>query len=575
MEATKINNNTKALFAKIGALFIRPQLWIWLYPLLLIVPNIGLAVTETYPIAIKIANILLPLGLYLIITALFRRTGAVILWFLPVAVLCAFQIVLLFLYGESIIAIDMFLNVVTTNAAEVSELLGNLVNAIITVIVIYLPPLVAAVIMLCRHKDADKAQRRHTLIAGAGLATAGILLTIIAAATDKHARPDRQLFPYNVISNIGSAAQRTVQSANYRQTSANFSYNVTPTHNPAEKEIYVFVIGETSRASEWSLFGYGRRTTPLLEGKDGLVGFSHTLSEVNTTHKSVPMLMSNLDSHTFGDSVAVVRSIFAAFNDAGYDTHFISNQRRNNSYIDFYGKEARNCTFLTDHGAPRPDLDLIAEFDKAVSKSKADKIFVILHTYGSHFEYNKRYPQNMAVFTPDNNSTANRDNRDQLVNAYDNTIHYTDSLLSNLITALDKKQVRSAMLYVSDHGEDIYDDERGRFLHASPVPTYQQLHVPMVLWMSSSMRAAEPDKWQAAQGNRDKDISSSRSAFHTLMDIAGLRSPYVDSHSSLVSPSFAPQPHTYLNDYNESVPLGESGLRKPDFVELQRRHFAL
>ena len=105
------------LAKKTGALLTDPQLWIWLYPLLLIVPNIGLAVTETYPVTIKIANILLPLGIFMVIMGLFRRTGAVILWFLPVAVLCAFQIVLLFLYGESIIAIDMFLNVLTTNAA--------------------------------------------------------------------------------------------------------------------------------------------------------------------------------------------------------------------------------------------------------------------------------------------------------------------------------------------------------------------------------------------------------------------------------------------------------------------------
>ena len=231
--------------------------------------------------------------------------------------------------------------------------------------------------------------------------------------------------------------------------------------------------------------------------------------------------------------------------------------------------------FLTDSGAPRPDLDLTAEFDKAVNNSKANKIFVVLHTYGSHFEYNKRYPREMAVFKPDSNSAAERGNRPQLVNAYDNTIHYTDSLLSSLITALDKTQARAALLYVSDHGEDIYDDARGRFLHASPVPTYQQLHVPMVMWMSESLRAAEPGKWQAAQTNRDRDVSSSRSVFHTLMDLAGLRSRFVDSHSSLVSPSYVPLPHTYLNDYNESVPLGESGLRDPDFTELRRKGFAL
>ena len=78
------------------------------------------------------------------------------------------------------------------------------------------------------------------------------------------------------------------------------------------------------------------------------------------------------------------------------------------------------------------------------------------------------------------------------------------------------------MLYVSDHGEDIFDDERERFLHASPVPTYYQIHVPMVAWMSSKYKNEYPEMFNAAQSNKDKDISSSASLFNTMMDMAAL-----------------------------------------------------
>jgi len=73
------------------------------------------------------------------------------------------------------------------------------------------------------------------------------------------------------------------------------------------------------------------------------------------------------------------------------------------------------------------------------------------------------------------------DNIEQLMNAYNNTIIYTDTFLSEVISVLDKSGKHAALLYLADHGEDIFDDERGRFLHASPNPTYWQIHVPMIV----------------------------------------------------------------------------------------------
>lgn len=550
-----------------SAWFVSPSVWVWLMPALLVIPNITLAITETYPVTVKTANILLPLGVWLLCTGLSRRTGTAMLCLIPVSVLCAFQIVLIFLYGESIIAIDMFLNVVTTNPSEVGELLGNLGTAMVTVIILYLPPIVAAIIMIRRRRFAPVSALKRVRAAGIAAAVTGLCFT-------GNMRADRQLFPYNVITNIYSAAVRTDQSLHYRETSAPYRFHATTDRDSTRRQVYVFVIGETSRADNWSLFGYGRPTTPRLMKQKGLIGFGRTLSEVNTTHKSVPMLMSSLDSHSFGDSVNYVRSIFGAFNECGYHTVYISNQRRNHSYIDYFGEEAHTARFLTDSGSPRPDLDLVSEFSHTVRDSGHQRLFVVLHTYGSHFEYNKRYPAGMSVFRPDSKSDAGRDNRTQLVNAYDNTIAYTDSLLTALISTLDSLDASAALMYVSDHGEDIYDDARGRFLHASPVPTYWQLHVPMILWMSDELRSTYPDMWAAAQKNGAREASSSRSVYHTLLDLAGVRTANFSARASLVSPEYAPAPYTYLNDYNESVPLRICGLREPDFIQLEKHGFS-
>ena len=105
------------------------------------------------------------------------------------------------------------------------------------------------------------------------------------------------------------------------------------------------VIGETSRAANWSIYGYNRNTNPELTKIKGLTAFSHVLTESNTTHKSVPMLMSSVTAHDF-NSIYRQKGIITAFKEAGYRTAFFSNQRYNHSFIDFFGKEADICLSL-------------------------------------------------------------------------------------------------------------------------------------------------------------------------------------------------------------------------------------
>lgn len=552
--------------------FLSPQLWQVLTPLLLIVPNIALAFTEQMPVLAKLANIVLPAGLWLWLCACTKRIGVVMLCLIPVYVLCAFQIVLLYLYGESIIAIDMFMNVVTTNVSEATELLGNLKIALVTVIVLYLPPIAIGVYLCIKHRHTLGQNRLMQRVVGYVCLVAGFMLLIGACYTSRRVIPDRVIFPYNVSSNVVTATNRIIEARNYHQTSHNFTYHAQSTRPDSLREVYVFVIGETSRADNWSLFGYKRLTNPKLSQREGLYSFNRTLSQINTTHKSVPMLMSCLDAENFGDSVAQVRSIFEAYNTSGFQTTFISNQRRNHSYIDFYGMEAKNVHFLTDDGKEHSDESLVAELRKVLDTREKNKLFVILHTYGSHFEYNKRYPANERFFRPDGRSEASRLNRNQLLNAYDNSIRYTDNILDSVITLLDSLHCPSAMLYVSDHGEDIFDDNRERFLHASPVATYWQLHVPLILWMSPSLKEMERSMSAAAAVNSSRRVSSSRAVFHTLLHISGLTSPWLNPTEAITSMSYNPRPFLYLNDYNEALPLEESGLRIQDFRMLEKNN---
>lgn len=551
-----------------------PNILAWLFPLLLIIPNIALAFTERDPLLSKATDIILPLGIYYIIVSLTSAVGRTIICCLPLIILAAFQIVLLYLYGESIIAIDMFLNLVTTNPSEAGELLSNLLIAIITVIVLYLPSLVWAIILLIRHSRYSVFTQRTIRLSGLGITGLGLVLLILSYVFCPSFSVRRAIFPVNVIANMVEAVNRTVDSARYHTTSSDYSFSSTLTHPRDLRELYILVIGETSRADNWQLFGYDRPTNPRLSKRSDLIIWPKTLSESNTTHKSVPMLLSPLTSENFGDSIAYTKGICDAFNEVGYNTAFFSNQQRNRSYIDYFGYQAQTTDFIRDDHPDSHDGMLVDHLVDFIERSPADKQFIILHCYGSHFNYHERYGSSDRVFTPDRASEASADNRPQLINAYDNTIVATDAMLDRLIATVDSLHIPAAVFYVSDHGEDIFDDSRGRFLHASPTTTFTQIHVPFLAWFSEPYRELFPEIPAALSQTVDLNVSSSRSLFPTVLSSAGISSYRVDPHLDLTSTSYTEPQREYLNDYNEAVALDQAGFRDIDFENARRKNIS-
>ncbi len=541
----------------------------WTLPLLLVVPGAILAYTEyLYSGYDRFVNIALPLGVYLLCAGAWKKIGITAIVAFPLMVLCAFQLVLIYLYGESIIAIDMFLNVVTTNSQEVGELLGNLLPAVGLVCLLYLPPLAAGICLTVKRAYTTAGQRRPTLMAGGIIAFAGLCGMGMAFADDPdNYAPDRRLFPVNVISNIGTAVERTCESRRYFETSADFRFGSSDTRTDSiEGEIYVMVIGETSRSGNWELAGYGRPTNPRLAQREGVIFFPYTLSESNTTHKSVPLMMSHLSAAEFGDSINEVKGIMSAFGEAGYSTAWFSAQRRNGALIDAFGMEADTAVFVTDDDFTHHDMELCRLVSDFIAEHGGEKIFIALHTYGSHFNYRERYPGEYRTFADDDAPEATPEYRHKLIDSYDNTIVYTDAVLDSVAAILSATRLQAAMIYTADHGEDIYDDYRRRFLHASPTPTIWQLHVPLIVWTSPQYSARYPEAVVALGVNAGRGVSSSRSMFNTIIDLAGVETPVLDRNASLASDCYTEPQRVFLNDYDEAVPLVISGMRQIDFA---------
>ena len=131
----------------------------------------------------------------------------------------------------------------------------------------------------------------------------------------------------------------------------------------------------------------------------------------------------------------------------------------------------------------------------------------------------------------------------------------------------------SSMLYLSDHGEDIFDDSRERYLHASPIPTYYQLHIPYIIWFSESYRETFPDKYQTALAHEAVPVSTN-SVFHTMLDIASVKTDQTDSTLALTNKGFVVRDRMYLGDHDEPVPFWKIGLKKADFIMLDKMKIA-
>jgi glucan phosphoethanolaminetransferase (alkaline phosphatase superfamily) len=550
---------------------IRPVFLFWLTIAVLAIPNIALCITERMTPTAAVTNVLLPVAIVWLLMTLSRRPGKTTWLLFPLIFFAAFQLVLLYLFGHSIIAVDMFLNIVTTNPNEAIELLDNLLPAIALVVVLYVSPLIIAIISLRKkdllHSKFIMRQRRMALFAVvAGTASLGL-----SYAADREYSAKIQLYPLNVGYNLELAVERSKATANYAETSAAFKFNAKATHPDESREVYVMVIGETARACNFSLYGYGRRTTPLLEHTRGLVAFTNVLTQSNTTHKSVPMLMSAASAENY-NRIYQEKGIITAFKEAGFHTIFISNQRPNRSFIDFFGKEADEWVFIKeklDRKANVPDSNMLPMIKNVLAKGRKKEL-IVLHTYGSHFNYRERYTAAHAMFKPDDASEAKFSNRASLVNAYDNSILSTDSFLHGVITLLDHSGATAAMIYTSDHGENIFDDRRRLFLHASPVPSYYELHVPFIIWTSDAYRHAYTQESSALLANQHKSASNSKSTFHTMLGLAGIETPYRNDSLSLASRRFIPTDRIYLNDHNKPVPVNKILRAKEDFIMMDK-----
>ncbi len=302
----------------------------------------------------------------------------------------------------------------------------------------------------------------------------------------------------------------------------------------AKPPLLMLVVGETARASNFSLNGYARLTNPEL-AKLPLLNFANVASCGTSTASSLPCMFSHLGREAYGGQKVHQENLLDLLQRAGLAVLWLDNQSGCKGLCD---RVPSRTTTQPAAGAPRlPDglcdasgecLDeaLLSGLDQRLAALDparvARGVVLVMHQMGSHGPaYFKRSPPELKLFQPECTSNALQQcSRAHVVNAYDNTIVTTDRLLARSIAWLQGQSRRfdTQLLYVSDHGESL--GENNIYLHGMPyaVAPRDQKHVPMLLWLG---KAPAPEQ-QCLQGKRDQLLSHDN-LFHTVLGMMGVQ----------------------------------------------------
>jgi len=479
-------------------------------------------------------------SLFLLPTVLIRTKLKWYAWFLlPVILVSIFNIASIYHYQMPIN--DGLLTVaINTNKDEFTELVSGYWFSFIIITFLY----IATYLFLLR-----KVPEQLTLKKSAQISTIALFIILLLPFLDEasydYFRKLRaryySVFPTSVIyaaSNVYSQYKIMDETKSKRDQ---FTFKAAQINQ--QPQIYVLVIGESDRRDHWSLYGYHRNTTPKMSRKENLIPFTNVHTTGYLTEFAVPVILTGIDPINFMQHTQQ-KSIISLFKEAGFETYWISNQT-DFGHISIHVAESKHRHIFSLDSKKmsknvNDDSELLTPLKKVLAEP-VNKKFIFIKLQGSHYDYAKRYPNNYDVFKPSNKTipTSANDfkNKQIIINTYDNTVLYTDTILDEMINLIHQQNKISSVFYISDHGEDLFDDARQLSQHAAAIPSKHIAPIPFTIWYSNQYKQIGENKIQQLNLNRGKKASSQH-LFYTMADIAGVQFPLFDSTKSLSSKAF-------------------------------------
>lgn len=421
-----------------------------------------------------------------------RLLKPAVVLFLLVAAVCSY-------FMDSFgVVIDrsMIVNAVRTDTREVGDLLGG--PFWMHLFAFGVLPALGVLRLRLRREPLWTLLRSRVLLAAAVLLVQGSLLGLQYNELSFWGRNHREVrLLVNPTYPLYSAARylRSRLPSGPARPLAVIAADATRTASAADARpfLLVLVVGETARAQNFQLNGYARATNPQLSGLSDLVNFSEVRSCGTATAESVPCMFSGLPRRGFSqDRASAQQNVLDVLTRVGIAVQWWDNDSGCQGVC--VRVPTRNLEKADDpaHCAAGECRDgiLLRDLSQAGPPPGASGLLV-LHMKGSHGPaYFKRYPDSARHFTPDcRDENVQRCSREEVVNAYDNSLVYTDAVLADLIQRLRARDdLDSAVIYVSDHGESL--GENGLYLHGLPyaLAPDEQTRVPLLAWFSDGAR---------------------------------------------------------------------------------------
>jgi len=285
-----------------------------------------------------------------------------------------------------------------------------------------------------------------------------------------------------------------------------------------KKSVAVLVIGESARSENFSLYGYEKDTNPLLSSINNVHSYKTSSCATYTTagikcileHKKTSELYEILPNYLFRNDTEVIWRT----------TNWGEPPVRIKNYL-----KRGDLEKLCSGDGCKYDEVLLSGLTEQIRASKKNKILIVLHTSTSHGPvYYKKYPEKFNKFSPVCESVElGKCTQEELINAYDNTIVYTDYILATLIQNLKQlKEYNSSMFFISDHGESL--GENNLYMHGIPVSIApkEQLEIPFIVWLSDNSKEL-----------KDTEVASQHNIFHSVLDFLAIESPIYDQNMSI------------------------------------------
>ena len=321
------------------------------------------------------------------------------------------------------------------------------------------------------------------------------------------------------------------------------AHMVKDVHTETHPKLMVLVVGETARAESFSLNGYNRPTNPELSKLD-IINFTQVSSCGTATAVSVPCMFSGMPRKEYDDRLASHREgLLDIAKRAGYQVTWAENNSGCKKVCDrvntFVIPKKIQEQWCDAEGECKDEIlvEVLKAYIASLPANDSTNHLLVLHQMGSHGPaYYKRTTPKFEPFKPLCNTNAIQGcTRDELLNSYDNSIVYTDHILSSMIKDLQQvSNYQTGFWYLSDHGEST--GEHGLYLHGAPyrIAPAQQTHVPMLMWFSEAWKNNQPNQMACLNAQKSATLSQDN-LFPTLLSLLDIKTKVIDPNLNIIN----------------------------------------